>query len=100
MNQAILKGMEVEAKDRLQSMPEWLKLLRGEAAPDNQAMSVGLRNRRYATINQPYPSSDYTRKVTEEGYYTSRKPAEDFLARFAKAMEQPESQPLLFHVYG
>jgi len=32
--------------------------------------------------------------------YISRKPAQDFRARFAKALEQPESQPLLFNVYG
>jgi len=33
-------------------------------------------------------------------HYISRKQALDFLAKFAKALEQPELQPLLFHVYG
>jgi hypothetical protein len=33
-------------------------------------------------------------------YYISRKQAQDFLAKFAKALAQPQSQPLLFHVYG
>ncbi len=33
-------------------------------------------------------------------HYISRKQAQEFLAKFAKALEQPESQALLFHVYG
>ncbi|MBD1893758.1 tetratricopeptide repeat protein [Coleofasciculus sp. FACHB-129] len=33
-------------------------------------------------------------------YYISRKQAQDFLDKFAKALDQPDSQPLLFHVYG
>jgi hypothetical protein len=33
-------------------------------------------------------------------YYISRKQAQDFLAKFAKALVSPESTPLLFQVYG
>ncbi|MEH2043191.1 TPR end-of-group domain-containing protein [Nostoc sp.] len=33
-------------------------------------------------------------------YYISRKQAQDFLAKFTKALEFPESNPLLFQVYG
>jgi tetratricopeptide (TPR) repeat protein len=80
--QAILKGMAVEAKDRPSSIQEWLKMLRGEVAPADQAL-------------QPRKST-----ITNQPYYISRKPAEDFLGRFAKALKEPETHPLLFHVYG
>ncbi|MEH2089400.1 hypothetical protein [Nostoc sp.] len=33
-------------------------------------------------------------------YYISRKQAQDFLAKFTKALEFPESNPLLSQVYG
>lgn len=33
-------------------------------------------------------------------YYISRKQAQDFLAKFKKALEDPESNPLLFQIYG
>ncbi|MBW4575331.1 MAG: tetratricopeptide repeat protein [Aphanothece sp. CMT-3BRIN-NPC111] len=33
-------------------------------------------------------------------HYISRKQAQDFLAKFAQALEEPELQPVLFHVYG
>ncbi|MBD2436253.1 tetratricopeptide repeat protein [Nostoc sp. FACHB-110] len=33
-------------------------------------------------------------------YYISRKQAQDFLAKFTKALESPESNPLLFQIYG
>ncbi|BAZ30843.1 hypothetical protein NIES4074_33100 [Cylindrospermum sp. NIES-4074] len=38
--------------------------------------------------------------MTSQQYYISRKPAEEFLTTFAKALKEPESHPLLFHVYG
>ena len=38
--------------------------------------------------------------MTSQPYYISRKPAEDFLTAFAKALEEPASHPLLFHVHG
>jgi tetratricopeptide (TPR) repeat protein len=57
-------------------------MLRGEVAPADQAL-------------QPRKST-----ITNQPYYISRKPAEDFLGRFAKALKEPETQPLLFHVYG
>ncbi|BAY19630.1 tetratricopeptide TPR_2 [Anabaenopsis circularis NIES-21] len=33
-------------------------------------------------------------------YYISRKQAQDFLVKFKKALEDPESNPLLFQIYG
>jgi len=38
--------------------------------------------------------------MTNQPIYISRQQAETFLAEFAKALNQPSSQPLLFHVYG
>jgi tetratricopeptide (TPR) repeat protein len=38
--------------------------------------------------------------MTNQPYYISRKQAQGLLDKFAKALEQPELQPLLFHVYG
>ncbi|MEH2036289.1 tetratricopeptide repeat protein [Nostoc sp.] len=38
--------------------------------------------------------------TTPTPYYISRKQAHDFLAKFAKALEFPESNPLLSQVYG
>ena len=32
--------------------------------------------------------------------YISRKPAEDLEAAFAKALEQPANNPVLFHIWG
>ncbi|GBE93901.1 tetratricopeptide repeat protein [Nostoc cycadae] len=33
-------------------------------------------------------------------YYISRKQAQDFLTKFTKALESPDSNPLLFQIYG
>ncbi|MEP0752996.1 tetratricopeptide repeat protein [Trichocoleus sp. Lan] len=38
--------------------------------------------------------------MTSQPYYISRKPAEDFVTAFGKALEEPASHPLLFHVHG
>ncbi|MFN6571296.1 tetratricopeptide repeat protein [Dendronalium sp. ChiSLP03b] len=38
--------------------------------------------------------------MKNQQYYISRKPAEDFLKTFAKALTEPDSHPLLFHIYG
>ncbi|NET57543.1 MAG: hypothetical protein F6K47_15675, partial [Symploca sp. SIO2E6] len=38
--------------------------------------------------------------MTNPSIYIWRQPAEIFLAEFAKALDQPESQPLLFQVWG
>ncbi|NET60552.1 MAG: hypothetical protein F6K47_31775 [Symploca sp. SIO2E6] len=38
--------------------------------------------------------------MTNPPIYIWRQAAENFLAEFAKALHQPESQPLLFQVWG